>query len=333
MKILRKKIIFGTIILCFLLFSSMIVGATGVDPVKIAFSTHLKGNGVDEDTILKFKEVLEDISNNKFQVDVSVGGVLGNETDLWELLGINEIQMNMCGEIIIPSFAPGKYVFGIPFLYDDPKVVRGFLDGPLGDDIKDLVAKNGNMIVLGYALREPRMLTSNKPIRKVDDIKGLKLRLPPFPEWIEVWEELGANAIAIAGSEMYQALQSGLAEGQDNPASVNVSFKMYEVQKYMTRTNHIFGFRTWLMSESFYNSLTSQEKDWISYAVSEAINYFEETVMSSEEKNIEILKEKGMELTEIEDIDTIKQKIKPAIERLRENWDEDIYEEYVVPFL
>jgi len=331
MKFSRKFIILSiAIVIGLLMLNPMMVGAS--DKVKIAFATHLKGGGIDEKTIMKFKEAVEDISNQRIEVEVFVGGVLGNETDLWELLGTNEIQMNMCGEIIIPSFAPGKYVFGVPFLYEDPKDIRAILDGSLGTEIKKLINQNGKMKVLDFALREPRMLTSNKAIKSIDDIKGLKLRMPPTPEWVEVWKELGANVVSLAGSEIYGALQSGLIDAQDNPASVNVSFKFYEVQKYMTRTNHIIGFRTFLISESFYNSLTCQEQYWILDAASKAINYYEETVRGLEEENIEILKEKGLALTEI-DTNLLRQRTLPAIERLRKNWDEEVYDIYVKPYL
>jgi len=238
----------------------------------------------------------------------------------------------MCGEIVVPSFAQGTYVFGTPFLYQDPKEVREVLDGPLGIKIKNLIQKNGKMHVLGFALRAPRMLTSQRPIRSVEDLKGLKLRMPPIPEWIEVWKELGANVVSLAGSEIFGALQAHLIEAQDNPASVNVSFKFYEVQKYMVRTNHIIGFRSFLISQEFYDSLTPQQKQWIDSAAAEAIAYYEKTESESEEKNIDILKEKGLIMTQI-DTAALRAKIVPAIERLRKNWDEDTYQKYIVPHL
>ncbi len=313
-----------------LMFPASTYGANG--SIKIAFATHLKPGGVDEWAMLKFKETAEKFSNGKFAVEVFTGGVLGKETDLWELLATNEVQMNMCGEIVVPAFAKGTYVFGTPFLYQNPKEVREVLDGPLGIKIKDLIRKNGKMHVLGLALRAPRMLTSKKPIRSVEDLKGLKLRMPPIPEWIEVWKELGANVISLSGSEIFGALQSNLIEAQDNPASVNVSFKFYELQKYMVRTNHIIGFRSFLISQKFYDSLTTQQKGWIDRAAAEAIEYYEKTEYESVEKNITVLKEKGMTMTEI-DSTALRRKIVPAIERLRKNWNEDAYQKYIVPHL
>ena len=131
----------------------------------------------------------------------------------------------------VPEYA----AFGMPFLFSTPAQALKVLDGPLGKELADKSAEKG-LVVLGYWDNGIRQMTNSKrPITKVEDMKGLKMRTPPDAMLVDIMQALGAEAQQIKFAELYVALQQGVVDGQENPL-VNIhASKLYEVQKYIWR--------------------------------------------------------------------------------------------------
>ena len=119
---------------------------------------------------------------------------------------------------------------------------RKIYEGDLGAAVQDLIVKNGNMRLLGLSLRTPRNLTSNKPIKTPEDIKGARLRVPEIPAWVEIWSAVGALPSPVAWPEVYTSLQTGVIQMQENPFSPIHSGKLFEVQDYVNLTEHVYSF-------------------------------------------------------------------------------------------
>ena len=208
--------------------------------INIDVNCTMKPGGAEDAAIKKFKEVVEKKSDGRMNVKMFMSGQLGKENAVLELLKIGQTQMALTGGNYRHMYAPKYNVIAIPFYLSNWEVVKGYLEGPIGDKIKDLSAKNGGLIDFGPQKRAPRKMTSNRAIKNPGDIKGLKMRLPAIPIWVDVWKELGALPTVIPAPEIYLAMKTGQVEAHENTLVSPYSRKLWEVQKYIIETDHVF---------------------------------------------------------------------------------------------
>ena len=146
------------------------------------------------------------------------------------------------------------------------------------------------------------MLSNNKhPVTSPEDMKGLKIRVMDSPIYIEMFTEMGASPTPMAYSEVYTALQQGTVDGQDNPYSIFVSTKYYEVQQYFTDLSHTFDFTAFVMSNDVLMSLNDATRELLIECGKEAEEYQHEVSMEDEAANIQAIKDNGVEIYNLSD--------------------------------
>jgi tripartite ATP-independent transporter DctP family solute receptor len=140
----------------------------------------------------------------------------------------------------IGNLAPASNVQGLLFAFRTPAQVFGALDGDLGDYLREEMKTKGIYAVPRGCFDNGfhQITCSTKPIRSVDDLQGLKIRTPDAPIYIEAWKAMGATPIAVNLNKIYETLKNGIAEAQTNPLAIAEFLKLYEVQKYVSMTNH-----------------------------------------------------------------------------------------------
>jgi len=179
--------------------------------------------------------------------------------------------------------------------------------------------------VLGYWDNGLRYITNNKrPIRSLDDFKGLKMRVPPDAVLVDTMQALGAQAQQIKFSELYIALQQGVVDGQENPPANIYTSKLYEVQKYLTLSGHTFNINPFLMSKRRWDGLTQADKDVILKAGREATLYQRQIFQQANEHMLADMQVKGMQ---IDRIDTAA--MNRATQSVRDKWLDSPIGEYV----
>jgi tripartite ATP-independent transporter DctP family solute receptor len=151
---------------------------------------------------------------------------------------------------------------GIPFIFSSQKDALALLEGPLGAYIKAALAKD-NIYSFGHSWDNGfrQMVTATRPIQSPDDLKGLKVRTPPSPITVALFKAFGASPISISANEMYVALQTHLADGVEVPLSTIEVYKFYEVQKYVSYTNHMWTAFTILANGDAWRRLPSNLRD------------------------------------------------------------------------
>ena len=185
----------------------------------------------------------------------------------------------------------------------------------------------------GYAPRGPRKLSANIPITKLYDVKNLKLRLPVIKPFIEVWKEFGAIPTPITPEELYSALQLNMVSAQENPLSAILALRVVEVQKYIMNTDHVYGLRVWYISEKFIQKLDARQQELLLGATADAVKY-QRKIDQEWEGDLRKQMEKKWGIT-FKDVDkaSFRNKIRPAVERLKGMFDPQAYEQYVLPNL
>jgi TRAP-type transport system periplasmic protein len=191
-------------------------------------------------------ELIKQETGGRMEVQLFPNSQLGGDTDMLSQLRTGAIQMFNLSGLILATYVPVAAINGIGFAFRDYQQVWTAMDGPLGAYIRGAIAKAGlyafdNMWDNGYR----QVTSSTRPINAPEDLRGFKIRVPVSPLWTSMFKALGASPTSININEVYSALQTKIVEGQENPLSLIDLFKFYEVQKYVSLTNHMWdGFWT-----------------------------------------------------------------------------------------
>jgi TRAP-type transport system periplasmic protein len=253
-------------------------------PVKLTLAHNLtptspKGFGAG-----KFAELVAAKSSGRIAVNVAHSEQLGPENTNMSALRTGTLDFGALGQGALLSVAPEVAALGLPFLYSSLPVAWKALDGPVGQDLaKRLEAKN--LVFLGWWCNGIRQTTNSKrPINRPEDLKGLRIRTPLDPTTVDTFAAMGATPQQINWGEVYLALQSGVVDGQENPLANIYAAKLYEVQKYLSFTNHKYEPTALLMSTATWGRLSEADRKVIREAAAEAQPQQRKYMADSEEK-------------------------------------------------
>ncbi|KQW61988.1 MULTISPECIES: TRAP transporter substrate-binding protein [unclassified Ensifer] len=265
----------------------------------------------------KFAELVKDKSGGKIEVKLFPGGVLGGDVQTVSALQGGVIEMTVLNAGILASNVKQFGAVDLPFLFNNGEEADKVMDGPFGTGLADLLPDTG-LVGLGYWELGFRNLTNNRhPVTKIEDIKGLKIRTIQSPIPIELFNNLGANAVPLPYTELYTALETGTVDGQENPAANILNAKFYEVQKYMTVTRHQYNPQIVLISKKFWDGLNDEEKVVLQTSATEARDYQRQVSREFDAKAIADIKATGMEVSELspEETQKLRDAVKPMIEK------------------
>jgi tripartite ATP-independent transporter DctP family solute receptor len=249
---------------------------------------------------VKFAEVVRAKSSGRIDVQVAPSAQLGDDAAMVTALRTGALDMSANSQGAVANAVPEYAAYGMPFMFSTPAQAFKLLDGPLGKELADKSADK-NMIVLGYWDNGIRHMTNSKrAISKVEDMKGLKMRTPPDAVLVDIMQALGAEAQQIKFSELYVALQQGVVDGQENPL-VNISAsKLYEVQKHLALTSHMFQMTPFLMSKRTWDRLSAADKKLVQDAAAEATALQRKLSQEADDKLLAELKAKGVQVTTVD---------------------------------
>src|SRR5271166_904007 len=191
---------------------------------------------------------IKQATNGAVEIQLFPNNQLGSDTDMLSQLRSGAIDFFTLSGLILSTLVPVASINGIGFAFKDYDAVWKTMDGPLGALVRAEIDKRGLIAMDRMWDNGFRQITSStRPIRTPDDLKGFKIRVPISPLWTSMFQAFGASPISINFSEVYSALQTKIAEGQENPLSLIQIAKLYEVQKYCSLTSHMWdGF--WMLS-------------------------------------------------------------------------------------
>jgi tripartite ATP-independent transporter DctP family solute receptor len=280
--------------------------------------------------VKKFAEIVAQKSGGKMQVKEFPSNQLGTEQQQTSALqgGVQEMQAPATTSIvgIVKDFG----VVDFPFTVGNYAQAFALLDGPLG---KSLAAKLPDKGLIGLAywdLGFRNVTNSKRPITKAEDLEGLKLRVIPNPVFLDTFKAFGANPVPMSFSELFTALEMRTVDGQENPYSVILSNKFYEVQKYVSGTNHVYGTNIILMSRKFWDKLSPAEQKILQDAALEARDYQRQVSRAAAEKAVGELTAKGMQFNEVAPAEQqrMAQIAKPVSEKALAGYDPEIRKLY-----
>lgn len=243
----------------------------------------------------KFKPMLEKAANGTIKVELYPNNQLGAEKEFTEGVKAGTIEMGILGTLMSDKYQILK-VAEFPFLFDNVDQGYKILSDNLPEITKDM-SKEG-IKVLGVSVNGVRAVSnSKKPVNSLDDMKGMKMRIPQNNMYIEMGKALNWNITTMALSEVFTSLQQKVIDGQENPPTTVLANGWNEAQKYLAITDHCIAFNYVSVNEKFFNSLSKEQQDALTAAVKAFTDEEVKLYKEAAKKDIETLKSKGMEIT------------------------------------
>jgi tripartite ATP-independent transporter DctP family solute receptor len=242
-------------------------------------------------------QAIKEATNGRITLKFYPSAQLGNERQMQESLTTGTLEMTITGlaNLYDPAFA----LFDFPFLYDNRTQIKHVMYSDLMKDMGQGLIKKG-LRIIGLMEVGFRDVTSNKPINTPADLKGFKIRTPESPAQIECFKAMGAMPTPMSFSELYGALQQGVVDGQENPLENIYNGKLYEVQKYVNLTKHIYNFAYVFISEKFWKTLSPEDQKLIASEVKKGCLWQIDYLKGKEADYADQLKAKGMTFVEVD---------------------------------
>ncbi len=265
----------------------------------------------------KFAEVVAAKSGGKIKVNLFPGGVLGGDAQNVSALQGGTIDMVSLNAGILASQVKDFEVFDFPFMFANSAEADAVVDGPFGRGLLDKLEAKGIKGLAYWELGFRNLTNSKRPIAKVEDIAGLKLRVIPNAINVDWVKALDANPTPMAFPEVYAGLEQKAIDGQENPLTVINANKFYEVQKHLVLTNHQYNPQAVIVSKKLWDALSDAEKKILSDAALEATAVQRKASREQTTAALENLKKNGMQVTEFPAAEQqkLRDKLKPVIEK------------------
>lgn len=262
-------------------------------PIVIKFSHVVAVNTPKGAAAERFKKLAEERTKGRVRVEVYPNSQLYKDKEEMEALQLGSVQM------LAPSlskFAPLGVkefeIFDLPFIFDNYEELHKVTNGPVGAKLLKLLEPKG-IVGLAYWDNGFKVMSANKPLRKPADFKGLKMRIQSSKVLDSQMRAMGANPQVMAFSEVYQALQTGVVDGTENPPSNLYTQKMHEVQKYVTVSNHGYLGYAVIVNKKFWEGLPADIRAQLESAMKDATKYANEIAKKDNDDALEAVRKSG----------------------------------------
>jgi len=269
MKLLR----FARLALCITLSAGTISAASAAEPVVIKFSHVVAPNTPKGKAADRFKQLVEERTKGQVKVEVYPNSQLYKDREEMEALQLGAVQMlapslSKFGPLGVREFE----VFDLPYIFPNKETLHRTMDGDIG---RKLFARLESKGILGLAYWDNgfKQMSANRPLRTVEEFKGLKLRIQSSKVLDAQMKALGANPQVMAFSEVYTGLQQGVVDGTENPVSNLYTQKMHEVQKHLTISDHGYLGYAVIVNKKFWEGLPKDIRTTLEQAMKEATEY------------------------------------------------------------
>src|SRR3954465_2978669 len=216
-------------------------------------------------------ERIKQETNGRVEIQIFPNNQLGSDTDMLSQLRSGAIEFFTLSGLILSTLVPVSSINGVGFIWESYDKVWPAMDGGLGAYVRAQIAKAGlHAFERQWDNGYRQMTSSTRPIKGPDDLKGFKIRVPPSPLWTSMFKAFDAAPMSINFSETYSALQTKVAEGQENPLSIIYFAKLFEVQKYLSETNHMWDGFWFLANGKMWSGLPKDVQQVIEKNANEA---------------------------------------------------------------
>lgn len=274
--------------------------ATSVEAkTTLRFATDISRADTQGQGAENFIELVNQKSNGDIVIKFYPDGTLGNTQAIVSGTRGGTIDIGMVGAHALSGLSKDFAVLDIPFIFKDKDHAHTCLDGQAGDELFKTVESKGLKGLAFFENGFRNITNNNKPIVTPDDVKGLKIRVPQSQILVQTFEALVANPVPMAFGELYTAMETGAIDSQDHPMPALYSGKFYEVQKYLSLTNHAYTAVTVVMNKKKFDRLTAEQQQILVDSAREAAKFQRDLNTKSENEMIaKMHEESGIEVND-----------------------------------
>ncbi|SHE76434.1 C4-dicarboxylate TRAP transporter substrate-binding protein [Alkalibacter saccharofermentans] len=301
-------------------------GSTDPVVIKVGYENH-PGEPLDV-ALNEWKDLVEERSDGTMMLELFPSSQLGSKNDIIDQMLAGDYVVTLAdgafyAERGVPDFG---IVFG-PYLFDSWDEVWRFTESSWYAEQSQLLEEKGLKILTSNWMYGDRHTLTTKPVRTVDDLRGMKIRVPNNTIQVKGFEVLGATPTPMALGDVYTALQQGTIDGLENPLPVLYNGKFHEVAKYLTLDGHVRNFTTWVMGADVFNSLSQEHQEILMQTGDEAGLYNNQLQEEVNEETLELFRAEGVEIIEV-DPSEFKQASESfySLQEFTSVWSEGLYE-------
>lgn len=248
----------------------------------------------------KFGEMLEERTDGQIEVDVFHSAQLGGEREMIEALQMGTLDMALVSTAPLSGFTDSFLVYNLPYIFQDRDGAYKVLDGEIGTQMLESL-KDNQLIGLCYWENGFRNVTNSvRPINNPEDMKGLKIRTMENKIHMASFDTIGADATPMSFGELFTALQQGTMDAQENPLPIIYTSNFFEVQDHLALTEHFYAPAPLIVSQFTWNKLSKDQQQTLREAALEARDFERKKVQEMDDKFLEVLKDKGMQVTDVD---------------------------------
>ncbi len=263
----------------------MVAAPAQADPDVLFRAAHASAPTSTGHQALEFMDKeLREKTEGRVGLEIFPSAQLGGEREAIENIQFGNVDLTFVSSAPVASFAPAFFAFDIPFLFDNREQAYAALDGEIGKEILGTLESSG-IVGLGYWENGFRQLTTkSKEVHSPDDLAGVKMRTMENEVHIDTWRAIGANPAPLAFNELFTALQQGTFDAQEGPINLFYDMKFNEVQKFITKTNHLYSPWPLLASPEKLAQLSDEDRAIFDQAVIDATAYQRKLASEADEK-------------------------------------------------
>lgn len=304
MKYIRRTLLATAAAVVTAAFAPALALAQDIKPRLIRFGYGLNEQSNQGRAVKVFQKEVERLSGGKMKVRAFGAASLGPDVQMQQALigGAQEMMVGSTATLV--GIAKEMALWDTPFLFNNVQEADAVLDGPVGEKVKSRLADKG-MVGLVYWENGFRNLTNSKrSVTKLEDLDGVKLRVMQNAVFLDSFKALGANVVPLPFPELFPALETGAVDGQENPYNTILSSKFYEVQKYLSVTNHVYSPWIVTVSKRFWDGLSKDEQKVLMDAARTSRDFERKDTRDEAARALAELKSKGMVVNELTPAET-----------------------------
>jgi len=274
----------------------MLIGCTQSDRLDLKLSLILGDNSDWYRGAVRWKDLVEARTDSAITVTIYPRAQLasGDQRTELEMVQSGVIDVSLESTILLSLVDQRFSVFSLPWLFPNYEVAQKVCDGDAGRRMLDILPEN-NLVGLAYGVNGFRQLTnSRRPVRRPEDMAGLKIRVPAIKMYIGIFKMLGADPSSMNFGELFLALAQGTMDGQENPLAVIHQAKLYEAQSHVAMWNYSYDPIVLCLNRARWDGLSFSQQEILRKAATEACNYQRRLVQEGEEELITALEQRGM---------------------------------------
>lgn len=294
-------------------------GEESNEVTEISFSMDQPSSHIWVEAMNEFADIAMEKTDGSLDITIHDSASVGSQREALEGMQVGTMGGTVSVEPI-SGFVPEIGIYGVPYLFEDEDHLVRFLESESGEELDNLMIDQG-FKPLTYFVRDPRQISSNAEINSLEDMNGMNIRVPESPTAPEAFEAMGSRVVTMPIAEVYSALEQNVIDGQENPITQIHSDGFYEVQDYITISNHQYQAGYLLISDDIYQNLSEEEQTALLEAAEEAKTYESELLQEQVDEAYADLEEAGIEFNEP---DT--EEFSDAASEAYDNYDEVIQE-------